>query len=183
MAGPGQALYLNVSPGGQWLVQGGKGDHELIVRDALTGRITCEMHAQEGDAVGAFHFDPAGDRLVIAMVPTRLAITWVRSGFGGQRRRTGGTRSVRPSIARPGDGGDPLDPQGGRRMLRPAGQRLSLNGRFPVSIARESERANPRRLLGRDKYVPCVGGADGDRGGRTHPHRRDRVAVEGLCAG
>ena len=158
---------LTVSPGGRWIVKGGRGDKELIVRDGLTNRITCKMVVPEGSAIGEILFDPADERLAVMTVPTGLAVSWVvgKHGFVSPAKPAA-PRAIRPTTARPGDGGRPLDPAGRRRMLRSR----AWHGKAPahVSDAHEPGRAVPRWLLGRDQYLPCLGGADGNRGARTH---------------
>ena len=158
---------LTVSPGGRWIVMGGRGDKELIVRDGLTNRITCKMEAPEGSAIGEILFDPAHERLAVATVPTPLAVSLVV--------RRGGGRSVATPAA-PG----PFDLQ----MLDPAtgvalwtqqavdecsdpGRREFRGATQPMFQMRMGGRPVPRRLLGRNEYVPCLGGADRDRGARA----------------
>jgi serine/threonine protein kinase len=94
---------LVVSPGGRWIVQGGRGDSELIVRDALTGDVTCKFHAPEGAAVGAFQFDPAAERLAVTTVPKSLAVAWVRGDRGGRGGGGGGWTAAKPAAPGPFD--------------------------------------------------------------------------------
>ncbi len=64
---------LRPVPGGRWLVEGGAEARELVVREALTGRVTCALHVPEGTLIGDVQFSPSADRIAVTTVPAQVA--------------------------------------------------------------------------------------------------------------
>ena len=107
----GKLPGLTVSPGGRWIVKGGRGDKELIVRDGLTTESLVRWWCRKVSAIGEILFDQADEAAGSWSGPTGLAVSWVvgKHGFVSPAKPAD-RRQRSPTFARPRRRGSPSGP-------------------------------------------------------------------------